>query len=116
MEQLDLIEYLYHVLIEEGLLVIIACYVIGRILITSVPKIHNNLTTPILSVCGIVFTFMLGVYSSEPLGSRIVKGMILGWVSTGFYEFIKGLAKQGYIRIPTLLLDNKHNKKDKGAG
>lgn len=111
MQQLDLMDYVYHALIEEGLLVIIACYVIGRILVTSVPKIHNNLTTPILSICGIVFTLMLGVYPAEPLGTRIVKGMILGWVSTGFYECIKGLAKQGYIKVPTLFSEDKDNKK-----
>lgn len=97
---IDITQYLYDAFIRDGLLVIIACYVIGNIITRALPKINNNHTVPILSLTGVVLVFVLGTYAAEPAGTRVVKGFILGWSSTGFHELIKSLVRFGYIKIP----------------
>lgn len=97
---IDITQYLYDTFIRDGLLVIIACYVIGNIITRALPKINNNHTVPILSLTGVVLVFALGTYTAEPIGTRVVKGFVLGWSSTGFHELIKSLVRFGYIKIP----------------
>lgn len=106
---IDIIQYLYDTFIRDGLLIIIACYVIGNIITKGLPKINNNHTVPILSVTGVVLVFSLGTFVGEPVGTRVVKGFILGWSSTGLHELIKSFVRFGYIKIPgySSYVDNK---------
>lgn len=103
--------YLYLTFIKEGLFITIACYVFGQILVKCINKIDNNLTVPILSITGAVLVLLIpSIFSDDPMVVRIIKGVILGWASTGFHELIKGVVRLGIIKIPGYEL------KDNGEG
>lgn len=107
---IDITQYIFDTFISEGLLVIIACYVLGNIITKLISKINNNHTVPILSVAGAVLVLVLGTYPSDPVGVRIVKGCVLGWSSTGMHELFKAFVRLGYIKIPGYNAYNNTNQ------
>ena len=111
---IDITQYIFDTFISEGLLVIIACYVLGNVITKSIPKINNNHTVPILSVAGAALVLVLGTYPADPVGTRVLKGFILGWSSTGMHELFKALVRLGYIRIPGYVAghDDKNYKEN----
>lgn len=97
----EVITQVYDMLLSDGILILLACYVVGNIITRCIPKINNNYTVPLLSLTGIVLMMLIpSVYPDDPTSVRLVKGLILGWSSTGLHEFLKGLVKSGYIKIP----------------
>ena len=120
MEELDLITYLYEMFLKDGLLIVVACYVIGNIITRCVPKINNNNTVPILSILGAILMIAIpSIYAEDPMIVRIIKGIILGWSSTGLHELFKSLAKSGVIKLPGYkLVSNitKESNSDEGVG
>ena len=102
---------IYNMIFSEGLLIVVACYVFGNI-ITKCTKIDNNKTVPILSLIGGFLMFVIPtVYSADTIAVRFIKGIILGWSSTGLHELLKALSKYGIIKIP-----GYNNENNNGVG
>jgi hypothetical protein len=119
-----LIAFLYNNFIDEGLIVIVACFVVGNIIKTSCPKVSNQLIVPIVSITGIAITLATSYPYEGSIVTYIIKGMVLGWSSTGFYELLRALIKLKILKVPGIDLnaildfisndtnDNKTNKED----
>lgn len=109
----DIIAYIYAAFAKEGLLIIIACYVLGQILVKCVKHISNDLTVPIISLTGAILMLLIPtIYADDPLTVRLIKGVILGWSSTGLHELMKGLVRLGVIKIPGYKLRDNSTKDD----
>lgn len=114
MQDLDLVKEVYDMIFSDGLLILIACYVLGNIITRCIPKINNNFTVLILTLTGgVLMVAIPTIYSDDPLTVRVIKGIILGWSSTGLHELLKGLSKAGYIKIPGYkLADNTETQEE----
>lgn len=95
MQQLQtyLFNFLYENLIKEGILIILACFVLGWIVKHCLPRIDNNWIVPIVSICGVILALAMPMPGDANKVVTAVKGMILGWASTGGYELFRGAAK-----------------------
>lgn len=95
-----LTDFFYVNFIKEGLIVIIACFVIGAIVKHLIPKVNNNWIVPIVSVCGIVLALAMPMSGDTNKVLIGAKGLIMGWASTGGFEFVRGLIRLGIVKIP----------------
>lgn len=96
MEQsIELIDFIYDNLIKEGIFIIIACYIIGTIVKNCMPRINNDLIVLIVTLCGIILSISMPMPGDHNWFLIGTKGLILGWASTGGYEFWKHLLKMG---------------------
>lgn len=92
--------YLYETFIKEGLIIIIACFVIGNIVKHIMPKISNDWIVPIVSVCGVLLSLTMPMSGDTNKTLIATKGLIMGWASTGGYEFFKRLIYLNILKVP----------------
>lgn len=98
---------------DGGILVLLVCYAVGNYITRVNKTIDNNATVPILTVLGIVLVFIIpGLYGTDAISIRIIKGALLGWASTGLHEFLKGIVRLGIIKIPGY---EPNSKKDESS-
>lgn len=114
----QIITYLVKNFLNDGFIIIVACYALGSIIKHLLPKINNNWIVPINTLAGIVMAIAVPtIYANDPISLVILKGMTMGWASTGVHQFGKtlvALVRLGVLKIPGLdlkaLLDKpKHN-------
>lgn len=95
-------DFFYINFIKEGLIVILACFVIGAMVKHLIPKVSNNWIVPIVSVCGVILSLAMPMSGDTNKVLIGTKGLIMGWASTGGYEFLRGLIRLGIVKIPGL--------------
>lgn len=107
-----LVNFLYENFIKEGFIVILACFVLGAIVKHLIPKVSNNWIVPIVSLCGIVLSLCMPMSGDTNKVLIATKGLIMGWASTGGFEFIRGLVRLGIIKLPNAIDLTKKEEKD----
>lgn len=107
-----LMNFLYENFIKEGLIVIIACFVIGMIIKHLIPKVNNDWIVPIVSLCGIFLSLCMPMSGDTNKVLIATKGLIMGWASTGGFEFARGLIKLGVLKLPLIDLTKQQKEKD----
>lgn len=87
---IELAMSLFQSIFEEGLFILIVCYVVGE-LVKKFNRIENRYIPVIVSIVGVVVA-LLCKNTVFPADTYIIvgfKGLILGWASTGGYELIR---------------------------
>jgi MFS family permease len=79
-----------------GMVIFIACFVIGEIIKSAFcDKIPNKYIPLIAAVLGGLLVLVIPTaFSDLIIGTRIIYGVLCGWASTGAYESIKNLFKK----------------------
>ena len=90
MNIMELAMSLFQSIFEEGLFILIVCYVVGE-LVKKFNKIENRFIPVIVSIVGIAVALVCKttVFPEDTYIITGFKGLILGWASTGGYELIR---------------------------
>lgn len=84
----DILIYFLDGLIQEGFYLVLICLFIGYVIKHQIPAIKNEYIPLITAIVGGV----VGIFIfNGAVGVNIIKGIALGWASTGMYETIKNL-------------------------
>lgn len=84
----DIFSAIAKLFLSDGLIIVLACLVIGMVIKGTFDKIPNKYIPLINAGVGIIISVALGAFSSEGIASQIVKGIILGGSSTWVYEVL----------------------------
>ena len=86
---MELVMTLFQSIFEEGIFILVICFVIGE-LIKKIDKINNNFIPLIISITGVIVALLCKgfIFPEDPYIMVGFKGLILGWSSTGGYELI----------------------------
>ena len=87
------IEFISSIIPYGGLIVVVFCFVVGQIiksaLCEKIPNTYIPLITAVLG--GLIVLVLPTTFSDQPLGARIIYGILCGWAATGAYESIKNI-------------------------
>lgn len=84
----QIVEFVSNLLLDKGLVLLIACFVIGQIIKKSFDTIPNKYIPAITCVCGSVLAVLTNkfVLGEQSLIMAALYGFIIGWATTGAYE------------------------------
>lgn len=92
----DIWTLLQDIFLRQGIVVIIACLVIGSLVKHNISIIPNKYIPVIVTVCGAILSLLLHSFSEDPIAMQVVKGAILGWASTGVHQFGKAFLQNRF--------------------
>jgi hypothetical protein len=77
-------------LLQSGIIIFVACFVIGKIIKMSFMKfIPNDYIPAICAIIGGILGPTTGCFYKDLIIVQIIKGMIVGFAATGLYEFVR---------------------------
>lgn len=79
---------LYDFFIVNGIVILLACFVIGILIKGIIEKIPNKYIPIITTLTGVILSLVLQSFSEDDFLTQILKGAILGWAATGLYELL----------------------------
>ena len=110
---LDIWYMLQNLFLNEGLLILFTCLIIGMIIKGTVNKIPNKIIPGITAGVGVLLTFLIGSFIDDQIIVRILKGAIIGWSSVGLYECLCLIISKRFSIDLTSIFSGKSSGKTK---
>jgi len=97
---MELTTYIAELLIGEGVIIAVTCFVICQIIKTSFDFMPNKFIPLIAGLLGASIALTIPhIYPEHDVVTTAIYGLVLGWASTGGYETIKNLINKEDVKI-----------------
>lgn len=72
--------------------IVITCYIVGEIIKRWISDVDNKFIPTINAILGVILACWINWAITPEI---VVAGLVSGWASTGAFEFIRNLKKEG---------------------
>jgi len=88
----NVFKFIVDLFIGNGLIIAVGTFVLGSIIKQSIKFIDNDFIPLIGGIVGIILGILIpDIFPGNDLITAGIKGLALGWASTGGYETVKNL-------------------------
>lgn len=92
MEQ-TILDFIKELFVGNGLVIAVATYVIAEVVKPLLQEEHRKFIPLGVAIIGAILGVAIkGIFPNDDIIVCAIKGMALGWASTGLYEMFKNLA------------------------
>ena len=87
------IDFITDIVPYGGVIILVFCFAVAQMIKSALCEKLPNKYIPLIAgiVGGLVVLVLPTSFSGEPLGARIIYGILCGWASTGAYETIRNI-------------------------